>query len=64
MAKEIIKHMSRNSEDSIDFKLDNIFMKVPFFGKIMRWVTAIKKMRDFIIFILISPKTTEKPCIM
>lgn len=56
VAKEAIERMTRNSEDSIDSKLENAFMKVPFFGKVMSWVEEAEKTSDFIIFVLVSPR--------
>jgi Zc3h12a-like Ribonuclease NYN domain len=57
VAKEAIDRIAKtNDESSIDSKLENAFMKIPLFGKVMSLVDEVEKTSDFIIFVLISPR--------
>lgn len=57
VAKEAIDRIAKtNDESSIDSKLENVFMKIPLFGRVMSLVEEVEKTSDFIIFVLISPR--------
>ncbi len=56
VAKEAIDRISKTNDESIDSKLENAFMKIPLFGKVMSLVDEVEKTSDFIIFVLISPR--------
>ncbi|MCE5215279.1 MAG: Zc3h12a-like ribonuclease, partial [Methanobacterium sp.] len=57
VAKEAIDRIARtNDESGIDSKLENAFMKIPLFGRVMSLVEEVEKTSDFIIFVLIRPR--------
>jgi hypothetical protein len=56
VAKEAIDRISKTNDDGIDSKLENAFLKIPLFGKVMSLVEDVEKTSDFIIFVLISPR--------
>lgn len=57
VAKEAIDRITKtNDESSIDSKLENAFLKIPLFGRVMSLVDEVEKSSDFIIFVLISPR--------
>lgn len=53
VAKEAIDRIAKTNEDS---KLENAFMKIPLFGRVMSLVDEVEKTSDFIIFVLINPR--------
>lgn len=55
VAKEAIDRIS-NTEESMDSRIENAFLKIPVFGKLMSMVEDAEKTSDFIIFVLISPR--------
>lgn len=56
VAKEAIDRISKTNDEGIDSKLENAFLKIPFFGKVMSLVEDVERTSDFIIFVLISPR--------
>lgn len=56
IAKEAIDRINKTNEDGLDSKLENAFLKIPLFGKVMSMVDEVEKSSDFIIFVLISPR--------
>jgi hypothetical protein len=56
VAKEAIDRITKTNDDSIDSKLENAFLKIPLFGRVMSLVDEVEKSSDFIIFVLISPR--------
>ncbi len=56
IAKEAIDRITKSKEEGIDSKLEDIFMKIPLFDKVMNMVEDAEKTSDFIIFVLISPR--------
>lgn len=56
VAKEAIDRITKTNDDSIDSKLENAFLKIPLFGRVMSLVDEVEKTSDFIIFVLISPR--------
>lgn len=56
VAKEAIDRLTKTNDESIDSKLENAFMKIPLFGRVMSLVEEVEKNSDFIIFVLISPR--------
>ena len=56
IAKEAIDRITKTKEDALDSKLEDIFMKIPLFGKVMNMVEDAEKTSDFIIFVLVSPR--------
>ncbi len=56
VAKEAIDRITKTNDDSIDSKLENAFLKIPLFGRVMSMVDEVEKTSDFIIFVLISPR--------
>jgi len=56
VAKEAIDRISKSKEDSIDSKIEDMFNKIPLFGKVMNMVEDAEKTSDFIIFVLVSPR--------
>jgi hypothetical protein len=56
VAKEAIDRITKTNDDSIDSKLENVFLKIPLFGRVMSMVEEVEKTSDFIIFVLISPR--------
>jgi len=56
VAKEAIDRITKTNDESIDSKLENAFLKIPLFGKVMSLVDEVEKNSDFIIFVLISPR--------
>jgi len=56
IAKEAIDRITKSKEEGIDSKLEDIFMKIPLFGKVMNMVEDAEKTSDFIIFVLVSPR--------
>ncbi len=56
IAKEAIDRITKSKEEGIDSKIENIFMKIPLFDKVMNMVEDAEKTSDFIIFVLVSPR--------
>ena len=56
IAKEAIDRINKTNEEGFDSKLENAFLKIPLFGKVMSMVEEVEKSSDFIIFVLISPR--------
>lgn len=56
VAKEAIDRITKSTDEGIDSKLENAFMKIPLFGRVMSMVEDAEKTSDFIIFVLISPR--------
>jgi hypothetical protein len=56
VAKEAIDRISKTNDEGIDSKLENAFLKIPLFGRVMSLVDEVEKSSDFIIFVLISPR--------
>lgn len=56
VAKEAIDRITRSSEDGFDSKIEDIFMKIPLFDKVMGMVEDAERTSDFIIFVLVSPR--------
>jgi len=56
VAKEAIDRISRSKEESIDSKIEDIFMKIPLFDKFLNMVEDAEETSDFIIFVLVSPR--------
>jgi len=56
IAKEAIDRITKSKEEGIDSKLEDIFMKIPLFDKVMNMVEDAEKTSDFIIFVLVSPR--------
>lgn len=56
VAKEAIDRITKTTENSFDSKIEDIFMKIPLFDKVMGMVEDAEKTSDFIIFVLVSPK--------
>lgn len=56
IAKEAIDRITKSKEEGIDSKLEDIFMKIPLFDKVMNMVEEAEKTSDFIIFVLVSPR--------
>ncbi|UTB33001.1 MAG: Zc3h12a-like ribonuclease [Methanobacterium sp. ERen5] len=56
VAKEAIDRITKTTENTFDSKIEDIFMKIPLFDKVMGMVEDAEKTSDFIIFVLVSPK--------
>lgn len=56
VAKEAIDRITKTNDDTIDSKLENAFLKIPLFGRVMNMVDEVEKNSDFIIFVLIAPR--------
>ncbi len=56
VAKEAIDRITKSKEDGFDSKIEDIFMKIPLFDKVMGMVEDAEKTSDFIIFVLVSPR--------
>lgn len=56
VAKEAIDRITKTNEDGFDSKIEDIFMKIPLFDKVMGMVEDAEKTSDFIIFVLVSPR--------
>lgn len=56
VAKEAIDRITKTREEGIDSKLENVFMKIPFFEKVLHMVEDAETTSDFIIFVLVSPR--------
>lgn len=56
IAKEAIDRINKTNEDGLNSKLENAFLKIPLFGKVMSMVDEVEKSSDFIIFVLINPR--------
>jgi Zc3h12a-like Ribonuclease NYN domain len=56
VAKEAIDRITKTKEEGIDSKLENVFMKIPLFDKVLHMVEDAEKTSDFIIFVLVSPR--------
>lgn len=56
VAKEAIDRITRDADESIDSKLEDVFMKIPLFDKFLNLVEEAEKTSDFIIFVLVSPR--------
>lgn len=56
VAKEAIDRITRSSQDGFDSKIEDIFMKIPLFDKVMGMVEDAERTSDFIIFVLVSPR--------
>jgi len=56
IAKEAIDRITKSKEEGIDSKLEDIFMKIPLFDKVMNMVEDAEKTSDFIVFVLVSPR--------
>ncbi|MEG3224069.1 MAG: Zc3h12a-like ribonuclease [Methanobacteriales archaeon Met13] len=56
VAKEAIDRITKTREEGIDSKLENIFMKIPLFEKVLHLVEDAEQTSDFIIFVLVSPR--------
>jgi len=54
--KEAIDRITKTKEDGLDSKLEDIFMKIPLFDKVMGMVEDAESTSDFIIFVLVSPR--------
>jgi Zc3h12a-like Ribonuclease NYN domain len=56
VAKEAIDRINKSKEEGIDSKIEDIFMKIPLFDKVMNMVEDAEKVSDFIIFVLVNSK--------
>jgi hypothetical protein len=56
VAKEAIDRITKTREEGIDSKLENVFMKIPLFEKVLSMVEDAETTSDFIIFVLVSPR--------
>ena len=56
IAKEAIDRITKNKENALDSKIEDIFQKIPLFGKVMNMVEEAESTSDFIIFVLVSPR--------
>ncbi len=56
VAKEAIDRITKTREEGIDSKLENVFMKIPLFEKVLNMVEDAETTSDFIIFVLVSPR--------
>jgi hypothetical protein len=56
VAKEAIDRITKTREEGIDSKLENVFMKIPLFEKVLNLVEDAETTSDFIIFVLVSPR--------
>lgn len=56
IAKEAIDRITKSKEEGIDSKLEDIFMKIPLFDRVMNMVEDAERTSDFIIFVLVSPR--------
>ncbi|MGZ7047240.1 MAG: NYN domain-containing protein [Methanobacterium sp.] len=56
VAKEAIDRITKNKEEGIDSKMEDILMKIPLFDKVMSMVEDAEKTSDFIVFVLVSPR--------
>lgn len=56
IAKEAIDRITKSKEEGIDSKIEDIFMKIPLFDKVMSMVEEAEKTSDFIVFVLVSPR--------
>ena len=56
VAKEAIDRITKTTENTFDSKIEDIFMKIPLFDKVMGMVEDAEKTSDFIIFVLVSPR--------
>ena len=50
VAKEAIDRITKSKEEGFDSKIEDIFMKIPLFDKVMGMVEDAEKTSDFIIF--------------
>ena len=56
VAQEAINRVSKEDENAIDSKLENIFLKVPILNKMVSLVDEDIDESDFLIFVLVNPK--------
>ncbi|MEN6290459.1 MAG: Zc3h12a-like ribonuclease [Methanobacterium sp.] len=56
IAKEAIDRITKTRENELDSKIEDIFQKIPLFGKVMNLVEEAESTSDFIIFVLVSPR--------
>ena len=56
IAKEAIDRITKTRENALDSKIEDIFQKIPLFGKVMSMVEEAESTSDFIIFVLVSPR--------
>ncbi|MGB9980616.1 NYN domain-containing protein [Methanobacterium sp.] len=56
IAKEAIDRITKTRENALDSKIEDIFQKIPLFGKVMNMVEDAESTSDFIIFVLVSPR--------
>ncbi len=56
IAKEAIDRITKTKENALDSKIEDIFQKIPLFGKVMNLVEEAESTSDFIIFVLVSPR--------
>jgi len=56
IAKEAIDRITKSKEEGLDSKIEDIFMKIPLFDKVMSMVEDAEGSSDFIIFVLVSPR--------
>jgi hypothetical protein len=56
IAKEAIDRITKSKEEGLDSKIEDIFMKIPLFDKVMTMVEDAERSSDFIIFVLVSPR--------
>ncbi len=56
IAKEAIDRINKTKEEGLDSKIEDIFMKIPLFDKVMSMVEEAEKTSNFIIFVLVSPR--------
>ncbi len=56
IAKEAIDRITKTRENALDSKIEDIFQKIPLFGKVMNLVEEAESTSDFIIFVLVSPR--------
>jgi len=56
IAKDAIERITKSKEEGIDSKLEDVFMKIPLFDKVVSMVEEAEKTSEFIIFVLVSPR--------
>ncbi len=56
IAKEAIDRITQTKENALDSKIEDIFTKIPLFGRVMNLVEDAEGASDFIIFVLVSPR--------
>lgn len=56
IAKEAIDRITTTKENALDSKIEDIFQKIPLFGKVMNMMEEAEGTSDFIIFVLVSPR--------